>query len=411
MSSYNDIMEKLSADHEMRSRVLGGIERELAIGDARDDGLDDLVAPAIGSATASSPAFTRAPKAKRLRFVRMLIPAACAALLAFGIFTATTKGVDLPGSLAVQQASENSAAAEPSTEKPLSADQSATHGQTQSQTPTQTESAAAATHSEGAQPRNDGVDANSQDAAYGPSADSVGYNAVTDGRNPAEGNQEQPPATPPFNDPDAAPAIGPGTEPPNSVATDPADEQDGDKPSEGESPSGDDNPQKPAALSLEGASVAGVSGAVFSGSAIALLPTVSMNGTPLENGIDYTLNFCNADGEEVPADGIVNAGTYSAIIEGAGSYTGTLTIPFAVSPAPIEGASIDDMAANGSALEPTVRWNGISLAEGVDFLMQIMDAEGSAIDGASVQESGNYTALISGIGNYCGETAVSFSVL
>ena len=92
--------------------------------------------------------------------------------------------------------------------------------------------------------------------------------------------------------------------------------------------------------------IATISDRTYSGSAITVSPTVTLNGSSLTEGNDFSTSFTNN----------TNAGTASLTITGIGSYSGTKTVSFTIAAADISNAyisSIVDQTYTGAALTPT----------------------------------------------------------
>lgn len=137
------------------------------------------------------------------------------------------------------------------------------------------------------------------------------------------------------------------------------------------------------------------------GSAITPVPTVTLDGSTLAAGKDFTVTYANN----------VNVGTASLTVTGQGDYTGEKTISFQI----IEAASqtIDLSSATvtlpqtsythtGSAIEPvpTVVLNGKTLTQGTDYTV-------SYSRNVSV---GTATVTVTGILNYTGTATATFEI-
>ena len=149
-------------------------------------------------------------------------------------------------------------------------------------------------------------------------------------------------------------------------------------------------------VDLSGVQIAPVDDQLYSGAAIEPNVRVSANGHALVLGTDYTVSFSNN----------VDAGdAATVIVTGTGNYTGTATATFAISPRPLDGVSVQDIAAqswSGSALTPvpTVRFGGRTLVNGRDFDLGYEDNV----------DVGTARIIITGTGNYVGTVTGEFAI-
>jgi hypothetical protein len=136
--------------------------------------------------------------------------------------------------------------------------------------------------------------------------------------------------------------------------------------------------------------------AAYTGSAVEPAVTVTLDGTELVAGTDYTVAY--ADNTEV--------GTATVTVTGTGNYTGTATGTFTVAAADISGATIAaiaDQPYTGSAIEPdvTVTLGDKTLTEGTDYTVTYADNT----------EPGTATATVTGTGSYAGTATATFEIL
>ena len=139
----------------------------------------------------------------------------------------------------------------------------------------------------------------------------------------------------------------------------------------------------------------------YTGSALKPSVTVSYNGIKLSSSTDYSVSY----------EDNINAGQALLIITGAGIFAGTIEKEFTISPKDLSGNYAKLSAAkyeqDGTAKEPAVTVSKYTyssttvLTEGTDFSVSYTDniAAGTA------------SAVISGIGNYCGSITKTFTIV
>lgn len=163
------------------------------------------------------------------------------------------------------------------------------------------------------------------------------------------------------------------------------------------------------ALSISDVEVANTT---YTGSALDLVVTAKDGETVLTEGTDYFLTFKDADGNEISADSIVQADTYTVVVNGIGSYGGIQEIQFTVEPKQTTLSVTTDPASatyDGTSKTPTVevKDGDQTLVAGTDYkITYIYGEETTAKDfaGAEFVEAGSYKLVITGIGNYAGST-------
>lgn len=149
----------------------------------------------------------------------------------------------------------------------------------------------------------------------------------------------------------------------------------------------------------------------YTGKAIKPSVRVYDNTSLLTAGKDYSVSYSNN----------TKAGEHALItISGKGNYSGKEKTEFVISPADISGSEYyaeDIMVkyAAGKTITPKVALlkDGKALSAKNDFGYTIYakaDTEKNNPLGTTVTESGDYTILISGKGNYTGERSISFAV-
>lgn len=149
----------------------------------------------------------------------------------------------------------------------------------------------------------------------------------------------------------------------------------------------DPNPPK---TSISAATVTGVDGWTYDATAHTLTPVVTLGGTALQSGRDYTL------GGDVSAR---DAGDYTLTITGAGDYEGTVSCPYAVAAKPVT-VSADDKTKVAGQGDPqlTATVAGTCAGETVTYRLWRQSGE----------MAGDYTIGVSGDASQ-GSYALTFS--
>ena len=135
----------------------------------------------------------------------------------------------------------------------------------------------------------------------------------------------------------------------------------------------------------------------YTGSAIGTTVIVVLGGVILEEGTDYTLAYTeNTD-----------AGTATVTITGSGNYTGTKSGSFTISAISMDDVTVEalsDVTYSGSANKPApvLTWNGTTLTVGKDYTVSYS---------ADTVNVGTVTVTITGVGNFTGDTAVTFDIV
>ena len=148
-------------------------------------------------------------------------------------------------------------------------------------------------------------------------------------------------------------------------------------------------------ISIENATVSGLTSNTYTGEALTPTPIVVLDSTTLELNTDYTVSYSNN----------TNVGTATVTITGKGNYTGTKTATFTINKASISSATVSGMLAKtytGSVItqSPTVTVGERTLISGTDYSL-------SYKDNINV---GTATITITGMGNYTGVTSATFTI-
>lgn len=149
--------------------------------------------------------------------------------------------------------------------------------------------------------------------------------------------------------------------------------------------------------SIEQATITGIPASqTYTKESITPEPVVSVGGTKLTKGTDYTVKWTND----------VNVGAASVVITGAGKYAGTTAVNYNIIAKGIARCSVDaiaDLNYTGQSQEPivVVRDESKILAKGIDYTVSY----------SNNKKIGTATATINGIGNYSGTTTLKFKIV
>ena len=140
---------------------------------------------------------------------------------------------------------------------------------------------------------------------------------------------------------------------------------------------------------IEGAKVT-ASDVTYNGSAQKPAVTVTLNGTTLKSGVDYTVTYKNN----------TNVGTATITVTGKGNYTGTATGSFKVKAASISSATVtaDAQSYTSGAIKPapTVKLGSRTLKSGTDYTVSYKSNTAVGTATITVTGKGNYTGTASG---------------
>lgn len=147
-------------------------------------------------------------------------------------------------------------------------------------------------------------------------------------------------------------------------------------------------------LSIEGAKVTVASGSAYNGSEQKPKLKVSIDNAELEENKDYTVSYKNN----------IDAGKATAVVTGAGRYSGSIETTFEIATADISKASvlIPSQSYTGSELKPdaNVTLNSKTLKAGKDYTASYSDNV----------KIGTATVTIKGKGNYSGTATGKFEI-
>ena len=129
--------------------------------------------------------------------------------------------------------------------------------------------------------------------------------------------------------------------------------------------------------------------------------------TTLFEGKDYTVSYKDSNG--TPVREIVDAGAYTVVIAGKGNYTGQVEKTFTVYPKALKdyGDTVSTTF-DGQVRVLHVKDDGRTLVEGEDYSITYKDSNGTSVQ--EIFNTGEYTALITGKGNYTGEKITKITV-
>lgn len=141
-----------------------------------------------------------------------------------------------------------------------------------------------------------------------------------------------------------------------------------------------------------------VSDLTYNGKNRSVSPAVSVNGTNLKAGTNFTFSISPAT--------IHAVGTYTVKVTGRGAFAGTTETTFKVTPANLESATIQaiaNQAYTGKAItpQPKVTVDGTSLVNGTDFTVSY----------SNNTNAGTAAITVTGKGNYTGKKTVNFTIV
>ncbi len=127
----------------------------------------------------------------------------------------------------------------------------------------------------------------------------------------------------------------------------------------------------PIALDKEDCAIDDVADQVFTGAPITPAVSVSWNGNSLEQDVDFSVSYEEADNR--------NVGAVSAVVEAKGNYSGEIgNAEFDILPADLSDCTIDripEQTATGAEITPpvVVRLKDVQLEEGRDYTVEYSD--------------------------------------
>ena len=146
---------------------------------------------------------------------------------------------------------------------------------------------------------------------------------------------------------------------------------------------------------MSDATVSSISAQTYTGSAIKPSVTVKYNGTALTENTDYYLSYSNN----------TNAGTATVNVIGMGTYAGTKSVTFTISPKSASGVTVSTpgpFTYDGSAKTPTP-----TVKDGTKYLYSGTDY---TIAYTGNKNAGTATATLTFKGNYTGTKSVQFTI-
>ena len=131
----------------------------------------------------------------------------------------------------------------------------------------------------------------------------------------------------------------------------------------------------------------------------------------LTEDVDYFVTYTQP-AQRSAAGEYVNAGDYTVTVTGMGEYYGTATKTFTIDPKQMKfdvTADSDSAIYDGQSKTPTltIKDGDTVLTEGVDYTVSYTygnDSNAADFAGAEFVNAGEYTILVTGIGNYAGST-------
>lgn len=125
---------------------------------------------------------------------------------------------------------------------------------------------------------------------------------------------------------------------------------------------------------------------IYDGRAKTPKPSIKFGSNKLTEGIDYTIEYHQN----------INVGTAHVLVIGKGSYTGTKSATFKISPANLKGAKASGLvskAYTGKAIKqvPTVKLGTLTLKNGRDFTAAYKNNKKVGVATVTVKGKGNFT--------------------
>ena len=153
---------------------------------------------------------------------------------------------------------------------------------------------------------------------------------------------------------------------------------------------------------------------VYTGNELQPQITVMDGGNLLTEGTDYVVT-CKQVMSRAAAASMMDAGTYTVVVSGTGTYGGSVEKAFVIEPKKTIFAVTEDASSavyDGQNKRPTVtvKDGDTVLAEGIDYEITV-SVDGKEYADAEFVAAGVYEMAITGIGNYEGSTGkVSFTI-
>ena len=151
------------------------------------------------------------------------------------------------------------------------------------------------------------------------------------------------------------------------------------------------------ALGIGSATISGVSGKTYTGSAITQTPVVKYGTKTLTANTDYTVSYKNN----------VNVGTATLTVTGKGNYTGSKSASFTISAANMSSTSISGISISytytGKAITPapTVKLGSRTLTANTDYTVSYKNNT----------NAGTATVTVTGKGNFTGTKSTTFTIV
>lgn len=151
--------------------------------------------------------------------------------------------------------------------------------------------------------------------------------------------------------------------------------------------------------------------------------TVSLNATQLTKDTDYTISYCDKDGNAIAdlTTGSVNVGAYQVKVELTGNYSGTTAKGYVINPKPIEATDVQFNGPEGFQYTYATQENGDAQPQGPSAEVKSVLAAGAAptllykdtdytVADAPNYDAGTYTMVVKGKGNFCGEVTQEYTI-
>ena len=148
-------------------------------------------------------------------------------------------------------------------------------------------------------------------------------------------------------------------------------------------------------LTNEDITVEDIADLTYSGDSLKPAVTAKDGSTVLKEGTDYTVAY----------EDNLNAGTATVTVTGQGSYAGTVTTTFTIAQAELTAATLAETNLVYNQQEQSPEVATVTAGE------LTVPEDGYEVTGNTATNVGNYTATITGKGNFKGETTVQWSIV
>ncbi len=162
------------------------------------------------------------------------------------------------------------------------------------------------------------------------------------------------------------------------------------------------------------------SSSAYTGKSITPKVTVkdtSLNYTLREGAAyDYTITYKNSAGKVVSS--LIDAGTYSVIVEGKGAYSGSQTLTYTIAGTDIGNYTVtlkeSSVTADGRTKTPvitSVSYGYYSKLSSSDYTVSYQDSTGKEVKSYQMSTPGTYKVVVTGKNGYTGSCYATFTIV